>query len=30
VFEEGKKYDFSEKDPMGFVSIRNKQPPAPG
>jgi hypothetical protein len=26
VFEEGKKYDFSEKDPAGFICIRNKSP----
>lgn len=26
VFEEGKKYDYTEKDPQGFVCIRNKSP----
>lgn len=26
VFEEGKKYDYTEKDPAGFVCIRNRSP----
>ena len=26
VFEEGKKYDYTEKDPQGFVCIRNRSP----
>jgi hypothetical protein len=30
VFEEGKKYDYTEKDPNGFTCIRQQSPGKPG